>query len=344
MTSAVVGPEELLDLQYVADAGLWVGHFGAGRFAVWSERENRLVQALYLDAGAFAVTTTDDGRATVIAYPPDFSDSIVGELRGTASKTQFLAAYDLVTGTLRWRRGEPLRPELVAGTALRKSVVRYGMLFDASTGTRVKARPDALVPRPRAKRRRWQLPMIDPVELPGTIGRRPAYSGETRADEQRRAFHFGRDARPPTWSADERTPEIDRILRRLRAQEGGAPGAIGPVDDLPFPADIRAIYAAQSPWLRTRWGIDRGRVRALQEEARERGAPQTVSVFGKLGDGTLLCAQPTGLGCRFGMFNVSYTGPFPLTTALSQTLWSLVESRPPTDADERCHSMNDWLA
>ena len=104
-----------------------------------------------------------------------------------------------------------------------------------------------------------------------------------------------------------------------------------------------ALFAAASPWLRQRWQLDLAKLSALQREAHDRGAPLGVTVFGRLAEGELLCAQPTELGCRVGVYhNTVYTGPFPLATAISQALWARAERDSSRDAsDEVCRRVRE---
>jgi hypothetical protein len=195
-----------------------------------------------------------------------------------------------------------------------------------------------------------------PIEaLPETTLRRAPQGSSSggdddeRVDDARRAFLFGRhatDAKPSeaddgqsgmAWSRTQPARTVWALVQELRALEGKPALEVLPEScaALPLPPDVQAVFAADSALLKARWQIDRARLSAHQARAAERGAPRMVRAFGAEprgkdeADVRMLCAQRAGaLGDRIGLFfGRGYEGPFPVETLLSETCWSIVESR-----------------
>jgi hypothetical protein len=78
----------------------------------------------------------------------------------------------------------------------------------------------------------------------------------------------------------------------------------------------------------------------------ERGAPRGVRAFGRDGE-TLLCAQPTPFGDRFGRYTgLGYGGPYPLESLVSEACWNIAERRrrEDEDFDGVCEAMSGYAA
>ncbi|MEZ4263711.1 MAG: hypothetical protein R3B36_31755 [Polyangiaceae bacterium] len=359
----------LLALETCTGSGVSVGHFVDSLYA-W-DKKGRLVQALWIPGRGVRSVVTDasDGRPTLIAA------ETLDE--GERLRRIYVRAIDVRTGVVRWRRKEKLhfgaacftrssspderdgRGAPLPGRAVVRLAAPQGAhLFDVDTGARLRAPDDELTPRNARQRKKPPASFAaPPVDLLPIYTSRRDPPGAPVADPEsssvaiaRRAFFFGPTAQRRPWSRDACDPVVWQLVRELRALEGkpDIPGLPARLAELDLPPDVKALFAADSTVLKSRWRIDTKLAPTLAKEAEQRGAPRPVVVVG--GEShpenparpKLLCAQATDMGDRLGMFDgFGYHGPFPVATLLSEACWSVLEGRRSDgdDADPSCALM-----
>lgn len=301
---------------------------------VWDRSSRQLVQAIGFATSVAGrlVTATSLGRVceVVIEAAPDDEGP---------TRPRFIRCYDVLTGVLRWRRLEKCFPSMQAYLLNDRRVIRVDApqgahLLDVDSGFRVRARENELVPVPKLKRASaaaLHVPAAQFLPVHTRCRDMPGLSkskNDEALDSARRAFFWG-SAEPPSWVHREPSASVWRLIQELRRLEGKAP--LDAVDDrfrgLELSPDVEVVFAAESPWLATHWGITRRSLRSHEVAAAEGSVPRGVRIFGRF-DRSYLCAQPTPLGDRIGVFTgLGYFGPFPLESFLSMVIWDVVNAR-----------------
>lgn len=338
---------ELLDLWCAPTSKVLVGNAVT---AIYTWRSDGRIVQMQDVSGATLLTESSDGRPTlVVAEQLDECERL---------RPVPVGALDLLTGAWRWRRTEKvalrMRSSSLDGRPLVEIEAPHGAhLFEVDTGLRRRAPPTTLSPGPKTTSKRKAPKRLEIPEaryLPMLTVRR-AMNVAPRSDidralaEARRAFFFSPESPPPAWVRTEPSPVVWALVQELRRLEGKPslveiPRAIRALD---LPPDVQAVLAAGSERLRSQWGVSPKLLPQWAKAAEERRAPRGVRAFGASG-GRLLCAQPTPLGDRVGIFDgMRYRGPLPIEALLSEHCWQIAEARRDRgDGDVACEAMHGY--
>jgi hypothetical protein len=346
-------PLRLLVISSCKGSGISIGHC-LKQICAWDKKGRLLQVLLVLGRRNRAPILTDaaDGRATIIV-----AETVEEDERLVPTHVR---AVDVQTGVVRWRRTEKLHDRAACfvhrktGRVVVRLAAPHGAhLFDVDTGERLRAADSELTPRNATQRTKAPSSFVAPaVDLFPRYTLRRAVPGREDPSVQaaRHAFFFGPNAaRRPQWTR-QGTPTaiVWQLVQELRALEGKASiSKIPPhLTALDLPPDVQAIFAADSAFLKSHWRIDLNLLPALAKEAQDRAVPKPVVAFG--GEAypevpnrpRLLCAQATDLDDRLGTFDgLGYSGPFPITTFLSDACWNILEGRNPSENDANCTQM-----